>query len=117
MSKIILGDGLLGTELVKQTGWDYISRKKDGIDFTDYSTYEHHLESYNEIINCIAYTDTYSEEKDRHLYWHDLGKLRSGNYFAGNWNLINYMLDVRNLPEEIYWFIQRYNFSNNNRTI
>ena len=44
----------------------------------------------------------FGEEKDRHLYWHDLGKLRSGNYFAGNWNLINYMLDVRNLPEEIY---------------
>lgn len=25
---LVLGDGLLGTELVKQTGWDYISRKK-----------------------------------------------------------------------------------------
>ncbi len=32
-SRLILGDGWLGTELVKQTGWDYISRKKDGIDF------------------------------------------------------------------------------------
>jgi len=66
MSKLILGDGLLGSELVKQTGWDYISRKKNGIDFTDYSTYEYFLESYNEIINCIAYTETYSENKDRH---------------------------------------------------
>jgi nucleoside-diphosphate-sugar epimerase len=66
MKNLILGDGLLGSELVRQTDWDYISRKKDGIDFTDYSTYEHFLESYNEIINCIAYTDTYSEEKDRH---------------------------------------------------
>ena len=25
MSKLILGDGLLGSELQKQTGWDYIS--------------------------------------------------------------------------------------------
>ena len=29
MSKLILGDGLLGSELVKQTKWDCISRKKD----------------------------------------------------------------------------------------
>ena len=36
MSKLILGDGLLGSELIKITKWDYISRKKDGIDlFTD----------------------------------------------------------------------------------
>ena len=33
--KLILGYGLLGSELYKQTGWDYISRKKDGIDFTN----------------------------------------------------------------------------------
>ena len=25
---LVLGDGLLGSELVKQTGWDYVSRKK-----------------------------------------------------------------------------------------
>ena len=31
MKIVILGDGLLGSELVKQTNWDYISRKKDGI--------------------------------------------------------------------------------------
>jgi dTDP-4-dehydrorhamnose reductase len=65
-NRLILGDGLLGSELVKQTGWDYISRKKNDIDFTDYSTYEYLLEPYNEIINCIAYTDTYSEDKDKH---------------------------------------------------
>ena len=29
MKALILGDGLLGSELHKQTGWDYISRKKD----------------------------------------------------------------------------------------
>ena len=30
-SKLILGDGWLGSELVKQTDWNYISRKNDDI--------------------------------------------------------------------------------------
>ena len=34
MAPLILGDGLLGSELRKLTGWDYVSRKNDGIDFT-----------------------------------------------------------------------------------
>jgi hypothetical protein len=25
---LVLGDGLLGSEVVKQTGWDYVSRKR-----------------------------------------------------------------------------------------
>ena len=29
---LVLGDGLLGRELVKQTNWDYVSRGKDGFD-------------------------------------------------------------------------------------
>ena len=36
---LILGDGLLGSELAKQSGYDIISRKKDGFDITDKSTY------------------------------------------------------------------------------
>ena len=32
MRVLILGDGLLGSEIVKQTEWDYMSRKKDGIE-------------------------------------------------------------------------------------
>lgn len=66
MSNLILGDGLLGGELRKQTGWDYISRKKDGIDFCDLYSYAHMLNGYDTIINCIAYTKTYSEERQRH---------------------------------------------------
>ena len=62
--RLILGDGLLGTELIKQTGWDYISRKKDGIDFKDIDSYKDHLFGYDEIINCIAYTNTYDENKE-----------------------------------------------------
>ncbi|PAJ75127.1 hypothetical protein CJF42_06450 [Pseudoalteromonas sp. NBT06-2] len=44
----------------------------------------------------------FGREDERNLHWHDLGKLRSGNYFTGKWNLINQMLDVRNLPSEVY---------------
>lgn len=66
MNNLILGDGLLGSELHKQTGWHYISRKKDGIDFCDLYSYAHMLNGYDTIINCIAYTKTYSEERQRH---------------------------------------------------
>mgnify|MGYP003135252171 CR=1 FL=1 len=65
-NKLILGDGLLGTELKKQTGWDYISRKKDGIDFTDFLSYRELIKDYDEIVNCIAYTNTYDSDKDKH---------------------------------------------------
>ena len=72
---LVLGDGLLGKELVKQAGYNYISRKKDGFDITNISTY--HLLTTVEfgaiqycdwdiIINCIANTDTYSKEKMSH---------------------------------------------------
>jgi|TARA_Y100000034_G_scaffold19410_1_gene21939 dTDP-4-dehydrorhamnose reductase len=65
-SRLILGDGLLGSELHKQTGWDYVSRKKDGIDFVEIDSYKDYLFEYDEIINCIAHTDTYSDERDEH---------------------------------------------------
>jgi hypothetical protein len=32
MKPVILGDGLLGAELYKQTGWNILSRKKDKIE-------------------------------------------------------------------------------------
>tara|TARA_Y100001963_G_scaffold144970_1_gene217867 strand:- start:372 stop:1070 length:699 start_codon:yes stop_codon:yes gene_type:complete len=66
MNKLILGYGLLGSELVKKTGWDYISRKKDGIDFTDFSSYRDFIKDYDVIINCIAHTDTYSDDREKH---------------------------------------------------
>ena len=62
-SRLILGDGLLGTELVKQTGWDYISRKKDGIDFKDIKTYQpqnsiiYNNDLMKKIENSITKTD------------------------------------------------------------
>lgn len=72
---VILGDGLLGKELVNQTNWDNISRKKDGFDITNTSTFDLLLETfdgiaqkskYDTIINCIANTNTYSDDREAH---------------------------------------------------
>jgi len=75
MSILILGDGLLGKELFNQTGWDTLSRKKDGFDITDPTTFSKMLDTYDgvtqycaydTIINCIANTDTYSKNRSQH---------------------------------------------------
>jgi dTDP-4-dehydrorhamnose reductase len=66
MKVLIIGYGLLGKELVRQTGWDYISRKKDGIDFSNLQSYYQYLREYDTIINCVANTDAYSDDKESH---------------------------------------------------
>lgn len=63
MRVLVIGDGLLGSEIVKQTNWDYISRKKDGIDFTNLESYKHKMSKYDTILNCVAFTETYSDDK------------------------------------------------------
>lgn len=65
MKVLVLGDGLLGSEIVRQTGWDYISRKKAGFDITDTNTWKG-LYQYDHIVNCIAHTDTYSNDRQKH---------------------------------------------------
>ena len=66
MKVLILGDGLLGSEIIKQTGWDYISRKKDNIDLTKIESWSKLLSPYDTIVNCIAYTKTYDPNKQLH---------------------------------------------------
>jgi len=66
MKYLILGDGQLGGEIQKQTNWNYISRKKDKIDFTKSNTYINSIKYYDVIINCIAYTNTIHNEKEPH---------------------------------------------------
>lgn len=66
MSVLIIGDGLLGSEIIKQTGWEYISRKKDNIDFNNIKTYEEKLNGFDVIVNCVAYTETYSMDREKH---------------------------------------------------
>ena len=61
---LVLGDGLLGKEIVKKTSWDYISRKKDQFNIEDVSSWN--FKKYDIILNCIANTDTYSTDKNLH---------------------------------------------------
>jgi RmlD substrate binding domain len=66
MRIIVFGDGLLGTEIVKQTNWDFVSRKKDDIDFCKCETYIDYIKKYDAVLNCIGYTNTYSDEREKH---------------------------------------------------
>lgn len=65
---LILGDGLLGREIVNQTGCNFISRKKNGFDVNSKFEIGNYISKpYNTIINCIACTNTYS--MDKQLHW------------------------------------------------
>jgi dTDP-4-dehydrorhamnose reductase len=63
---LVLGDGLLGKEIVKQTKWDCLSRKTTGFDICDIEKSIPNDVKIDVIINCIANTDTYSTERKGH---------------------------------------------------
>ena len=69
MNELILGDGLLGSEIIKQTGWNYLSTKKDDINildgFTELCAMIDDIGA-STIINCIGYTKTYDTERQNH---------------------------------------------------
>jgi dTDP-4-dehydrorhamnose reductase len=63
MKTVILGNGLLGSEIAKQTGWAVISRSKDGVDFRQILEWSSEmLSEFDVVVNCMAYTNTYSNE-------------------------------------------------------
>lgn len=65
---IILGYGLIGKELVNQIGWNYLSKSNDlNFDFRNSKTYSKKISKYDIVINCKAITDTYSNDRDKHL--------------------------------------------------
>lgn len=67
MTKIVvLGDGLLGAELVKQTKWDYVSRKKDALNIDNDYALQSSIIDYDVVVNCIANTETMSKEREGH---------------------------------------------------
>jgi dTDP-4-dehydrorhamnose reductase len=72
MSIVVLGNGILGSEIVKKTNWPSISRSINGFDIRNKETYpfyflDHNYKpKFNTILNCIAYTDTYSDNKQLH---------------------------------------------------
>lgn len=64
---VVLGDGLLGTELSNRLKSESFSRKKNNFDVLYFDEWCENLANYNIIINCIANTNTYSN--DRKLHW------------------------------------------------
>lgn len=76
MKVAILGDGLLGNSIHQITGWDIISRKRNGFNITQSKLFHKYLiechegsiftSKYDVIVNCIANTDTYSKDKQSH---------------------------------------------------
>jgi dTDP-4-dehydrorhamnose reductase len=77
---LVLGDGLLGSELIRQTGWNYLSRRKDGINFNNLETYFKFTYGYDTIINCIAYTEVNSNEKKEHILTNFKSVVTLANY-------------------------------------
>lgn len=65
MKTLVLGYGLLGKQLCKITGWDYVNRES-GFDITNPMNWNSIMWSYDRIVNCVAYTDTYSEDREKH---------------------------------------------------
>ena len=66
---LVLGDGLLGSEVQKQSGWEYLSHSQDKIDVVqDFQHVAAMIDDFDPdvIVNCIGYTDTYSKERDLH---------------------------------------------------
>lgn len=66
---LILGDGVVGTEFARQTGWPCVSRRKDGLEFT---RTEHIRAALTEtlhgaivigrtdtVVNCVGCVDTF----------------------------------------------------------
>ena len=63
---LILGDGLLGSEIASQTGWKVASRKLTNLDINNYSELYDLISDYDTVVNCIANTDSYSTNKQEH---------------------------------------------------
>lgn len=61
MKVLVLGYGKLGCEIVNQTNWDFLSRKKDKIDTDNFDNWLYKMLPYDVIVNCIANTNTYSD--------------------------------------------------------
>ena len=88
MKVLILGDGLLSTELKKITSWPSISRNINNIDALNFSNWSNLLEDFDVIVNCIANTNTYSNDKD--LHWNI------------NYKFVSELVDYCNINNNIY---------------
>ena len=60
---VILGNGLLGTELQQQTGWDAITRERDRFDLLNSYLFGRYMKGYDCIINCTGFTKDHSDKE------------------------------------------------------
>jgi len=74
-SSVVIGDGLLATELINYLDCDQLSRKRDGFDLTDPKKWGSYLlnesqgkivSKYDTVINCTGHTGTYSNDNQKH---------------------------------------------------
>lgn len=86
MKILVLGDGLLATEIINQTGWNYVSRKKDAIDIEKVEQWSDLMSDYDTILNCIAFTKTYENNKV--------------DSWKGNVEFVNNLIDFCNLQNK-----------------
>lgn len=77
MSVVILGDGLLGSEIARQTQWPVVSRRRDGFDINNVADYDRYLSKATTVVNCIANTNTYKQ----------------GDHFATNYKSVMSLAD------------------------
>lgn len=66
MKTLVLGQGKLGREIVIQTGWDFLSRRNHQIDALAFDEWKILLRPYDVVVNCIANTNTYSDDERSH---------------------------------------------------
>lgn len=67
MKVLILGDGLLGSEIHSQTEWDIASRKLGNLPkLREWEKICNLINKYDVVVNCIAYTNSYSKDKKNH---------------------------------------------------
>jgi len=66
MKVIVIGQSLLGKEIVKLSNWDFINRDTHTFDYHDVTSVYKYLKDYDIIINCVSHTDIYSNEKELH---------------------------------------------------
>jgi len=99
-SSILLADKFKNVTLIEkdvENGGLLKSVKDDHGEIYDQGTHVPNTTLVPEIDNIL-----FGDETTRDEFWHDLGKLKTGNYFAGQWNLSHQMIDVRNLPKATY---------------
>jgi len=66
METVIFGNGLLGGEFIKQTPWGHPTRLQGVIEIRQPNTYIEYVKKYDQVINCIGYTDTGDNNREPH---------------------------------------------------